>query len=1289
MKVCMIPSVQQMGAEESGIKRVVEAYTRYLGGMGVEFVSEHDSYDVKSVHAGTVVDADVAHCHGLYWTADYPAALWEWKANAMVAMAMRNAKVITVPSPWVAETFQRNMRMTPEVVGHGVEWGDWQHDEESMGYVLWNKNRIGDVCDAEPVGVLATKNPSIRFVSTFMPRTQLQNVESTGVISHDKMKKLVQRAGVYMATTKETFGIGALEAMACFPSETNVEAVGVIRSMERLYNGPLLTIVTGHAAIRVTPEHPFFTNLGWVLAKDLHLDHLLCYNGSYRTYRGIDANGCAEKVYSGTIGSVFRTIQDNADERCGGNVGNKGEDAWGNISSFRNKKAAVNVYTSASRKSDIGRIGIHSGDYRRGGHRNDSHSNEKVQGNNIQKMGSAVADIEYVFRTDGMVKGKVESRRCIPSAINIQRTTRKGKELLSIREGIDATCPIQGFDSLLGNKERTHETCCRVGGIKAERVQGGGIHGQAGRNNYDDSSSQYQAIKEITSEFVTELPVYNLTTLSGTYLAEGYVVHNCGKPVLGYAHGGIADLVQHGVNGYLARPGDLEDLNQGLNYCLENSVMLGNNGRELAKRYSWGSAAQKVYAIYDGIMHPEPPTVSIIVPSYNYGDKVERAIISALGQTMYLKDVIVVDDGSNDGGLTKDVVTKLAERDNRVRFYRKDNGGVATARNYGIAHSDSKYICCLDADDAIEPNFLEVLVAELEKEHNLGIAYSGLRYILPDGKTGISDWPEAWDFQAQLKRKNQIPTCCVFRKIMWERLGGYKQRYAPDGQGAEDAEFWLRSGAYGWRAKKVTEDALFIYSWMSGRASGAKNYKEVDWLELHPWTRDNKHPFASYALPDKWSHPVTQYDEPEVSVVIPVGPGHEALLIDALDSLESQVFRKWEAIVVWDAPGEPIYEGMDYRIAYPYVRWIITGGSIGAGATRNRGAKMARGRLLLFLDADDFLLPNFLERTVQVFNSTGYATYTDYEGWAIVNDVSQLAKDLRDNVKGVEHGVTRIGYRSSDYDCERALRQPESENPYIWCDINTLHPKLWYNEIGGFDESMSSWEDVDYWWRMARAGHCFQRIEQELFVYRFHTGKRRERGLGSWPQLLDGLMQKFIKEKSMGCSSCGKNKVTSPQYTPQTQQEISAFSDNDLVLIVYMHPNIGQHSVVGNSTKKFYGYRGRGEEFLVHRADIAARPKVFVPIEVAPVIDEPPPVIPPPPKAIEEAITRATENNLERIKAKNKDSDIVISTREPKAVDMAPMNKMWENIAEAQADMEKAETSVVKRPRKVRNAVNS
>ena len=112
---------------------------------------------------------------------------------------------------------------------------------------------------------------------------------------------------------------------------------------------------------------------------------------------------------------------------------------------------------------------------------------------------------------------------------------------------------------------------------------------------------------------------------------------------------------------------------------------------------------------------------------------------------------------------------------------------------------------------------------------SLGIAYTGLRWHKPDGSTGISPWPGAFEYDRQLRRQNQVPTCCLFRRVMWERLGGYRQRYAPKGAGAEDAEFWLRAGAAGFGAQKVTDQALFNYSWMSGQVSGDANYQEVDW----------------------------------------------------------------------------------------------------------------------------------------------------------------------------------------------------------------------------------------------------------------------------------------------------------------------------------------------------------------------------------------------------------------------------------------------------------------------------
>ena len=165
---------------------------------------------------------------------------------------------------------------------------------------------------------------------------------------------------------------------------------------------------------------------------------------------------------------------------------------------------------------------------------------------------------------------------------------------------------------------------------------------------------------------------------------------------------------------------------------------------------------------------------------------------------------------------------------------------------------------------------------------------------------------------------------------MWERLGGYNQRYAPNGAGAEDAEFFLRAGEYGFRAKKVTHNGLFIYHIGVGQTSKA-DYKEMDWTSLHPWTKDGKHHFASLASPaNGFAHPIRQYDEPLISVIIPVGPGHEQDLRNALDSLESQTLRKWEAIVVWDnwdgdaaKSGDLTEIAVEIELAYPYICQVL------------------------------------------------------------------------------------------------------------------------------------------------------------------------------------------------------------------------------------------------------------------------------------------------------------------------------------------------------------------------------
>ena len=917
MRVKMVPNPTAMSGEESGIRRVVEAYARYGKDHDIQFVDkDEEDYDLFVVHAGMGLPEKrvpiVAITHGLYWTADYLAYHWEYKTNAKVVESVRAAKVVTVPSSWVGEVFRRDMHLQPIVVPHGIEWKNWQHKEQNEGYILWNKNRDADVCDPTPVNTLASLFPLTKFVTTFAADSPTRNINVIGLQPHAKMKKLIQRASVYLSTTKETFGIGVLEALA-----------------------------------------------------------------------------------------------------------------------------------------------------------------------------------------------------------------------------------------------------------------------------------------------------------SGT-------------PVLGFDHGGNKDLVNHGVNGYLARVGDYNDLKIGLEYCVNNRDILSDNARESAKAWTWDKAMEELCFAFETALRPDPVTVGVVIPSYNYADKVALAIQSAQQQSVSVDRIVVVDDGSTDDGLTERTVKDIGRRDKRVVYVRQNNSGVAIARNNGISRCHTKYIVCLDADDRIDTQFIEACLKGLEEDPALGIAYTGITSVKSNGESGLSHWPGQFDFDAQMQRHNQVPTCCMFRRVMWERLGGYRQRYAPNGAGAEDAEFWLRAGSMGFGAKKVTDAGLFVYSLGTGRVSGNPEYKEVDWLAWHPWTQDGRHPFASLAKPRRFSHAVRQYDQPLVSVVIPVMDKHKEEVYNALDSLEAQTFRKWEVIVVDDSPIPDYLFQTTISKAFPFIRMIDSFGK-GAGAARNAGAAIARAPFLLFLDADDWLYPEAIQRMIEHWEASNSIVYSDYVGKAYLE--LEYARTLGERLLfyNEKTGDAVMSHKASDFDCSRAVSQPDPRDMYIWNLITSLVPKMWHDEINGFDEDMPSWEDWDYWIRMAKAGKCFDRIETPLVVYRFYTGIRREVGQQDHENLIEYLSNKYKKGTPMPCN-CGGNRANNQavltELSNRTQRMTAASvskgngkmnNDEDFVLCLYDHPNRGQHMVMGASTGQSYGYRGGGEKFLVHTNDIAAQPNVFKPIAVEATAPIRIPAPPPPP----------------------------------------------------------------------------
>ncbi len=105
--------------------------------------------------------------------------------------------------------------------------------------------------------------------------------------------------------------------------------------------------------------------------------------------------------------------------------------------------------------------------------------------------------------------------------------------------------------------------------------------------------------------------------------------------------------------------------------------------------------------------------ISVIVPIFNAGKVLPRCINSIIAQTYKDWELLLIDDGSQDG--SKKICEEYVARDSRIILLSKENGGVSSARNMGIKNATGKYVCFIDADDEIMPDMLEVFFNEIKK----------------------------------------------------------------------------------------------------------------------------------------------------------------------------------------------------------------------------------------------------------------------------------------------------------------------------------------------------------------------------------------------------------------------------------------------------------------------------------------------------------------------------------------------------------------------------------------------
>ena len=126
------------------------------------------------------------------------------------------------------------------------------------------------------------------------------------------------------------------------------------------------------------------------------------------------------------------------------------------------------------------------------------------------------------------------------------------------------------------------------------------------------------------------------------------------------------------------------------------------------------------------------PLVSIVIPTFNRAYCLPKTLQSVLDQTHKEIEALVVDDGSSDE--TGEIVRRLAKVDKRVKYVRKENGGVASARNMGMQLAQGEYIALLDSDDLWEPWKLQLQVACMERAPETGMCWTDMRAMNEKGE---------------------------------------------------------------------------------------------------------------------------------------------------------------------------------------------------------------------------------------------------------------------------------------------------------------------------------------------------------------------------------------------------------------------------------------------------------------------------------------------------------------------------------------------------------------------------
>jgi glycosyltransferase involved in cell wall biosynthesis/SAM-dependent methyltransferase len=238
------------------------------------------------------------------------------------------------------------------------------------------------------------------------------------------------------------------------------------------------------------------------------------------------------------------------------------------------------------------------------------------------------------------------------------------------------------------------------------------------------------------------------------------------------------------------------------------------------------------------------PIVSVIIPCFNLGRYLHDAISSVIAQTAQPIELIIVNDGSTDP-FTRLLLDHIDH--SQISVIHQHNRGLPAARNRGIQAARANYICCLDADDRLRPEFFERALPQLVADPAVGFVSSFYQEF--DGHDGTIQHV-ACNLPDMLVMNRAMVTS-LFRREAYESAGGYCESLS----GMHDWDLWIGMLAAGYRALVIPE-ILFEYRVRDGSMYNStkrpENYARLigQIVERHRDIYAQWHPqvIAGYAL---------------------------------------------------------------------------------------------------------------------------------------------------------------------------------------------------------------------------------------------------------------------------------------------------------------------------------------------------------------------------------------------------------------------------------------------------------